>query len=178
MAKPEAEVTDPELKALVAYFKHESAERVGVQHILVSVPAKATPEQIDAATKKANDIKAQLDKGASFGEMAEKFSDDKATAVNGGDAGLVVRGDLKDVDDMLFALPIGGVSGVTKTQRGFQIFRIQEKRAATDIRYAAAKRYLAEYVVRKAEQTELKNFIDGLKKNAKIDVKVDFTKPS
>ena len=178
MAKPEAEAADPEMRGLTSYFKREAAERVGVQHILLSVPEKATTDQIDAAAKKAADVKALLDKGASFGELAEKFSEDKATAANGGDAGMVVRGDLKDVDDMLFALPVGGISGVTRTQRGFQIFRIQEKRAATDIRYVAAKRYLAEYTARKAEKDALASFIDGLKKAAKIDIKADVSKPS
>ena len=177
MAKPDLPA-DADMAALTQYFRQQSAERVSVQHILVAVLDAATTGQIEAASKRAADLKAQLNKGASFGELAEGSSDDKATAPDGGQVGYIWRGEVPDVDALLFSLPVGGISDPVRTKRGFQIFRIQEKRAATDIRYPAASRYLAEQLARKAERDELAGFIGALKKAAKIEIKADFAKPS
>jgi parvulin-like peptidyl-prolyl isomerase len=162
----------PDLDGLARYFKAAVAERVRVQRVLFLVTDRATVAQRRAAARRAEEVKAKLDKGADFADLAELYSDDKRSAAAGGDIGYVLRGDVKDLDDTLFSIPVGGVSGVVETKQGYQIFRIPEKRAASNIRYRAARAFLIEYLVRLAKRVEYVRFVDELKKRAAIDIKI------
>ena len=63
-------------------------------HILIR-----TPEQADAAARakakaQADDLLAQLKKGADFADLAKKFSQDPGSAQNGGDLGFFSKGQM------------------------------------------------------------------------------------
>lgn len=88
-----AEVND---KAIQAYYDSHKAEyaheeMVKAQHILIKVADANNAEQVAAAKKKIIDIKASLDKGQTFGVLAQKFSDDPGSKANGGDLGFLAR---------------------------------------------------------------------------------------
>jgi parvulin-like peptidyl-prolyl isomerase len=85
-------------------------------------------------------------------------------------------GEVKDLDDALFSIPVGGFSGVIKTKQGYEIFRVEEKRAASNIRYAGARKFLADYLIRAAERAEFVRFVEGLRKAAAIDIRAGFAK--
>ena len=181
MDQPDKAVADDaqqaEITALARYFKTNTAERVKIQYILFKTDDKATPEQLAAASKKADEVKAKLDAGANFTDMAIQYSEDKATGPKGGEAGYIVRGQMvKDFEDVLFALPVGVASGVIKTKPGYQIIRVMEKTAAADFRYEGAREYLANYLVRVAAREELARFVQDLKKVAVIEMHADFAK--
>lgn len=57
---------------------------VEVAHILAYVDEGATQEQLDAAKRKIEEIYERVEAGEDFSELAKNFSDDKATAENGG----------------------------------------------------------------------------------------------
>ena len=166
-----------EITALARYFKTNLSERVKIQYILFKTDEKATPEQVAAANKKAEAVKAKLDAGANFADTARQESEDKVTGAKGGEAGYIVRGQMvKDFEDVLFALPVGVVSGVIKTKPGYQIIRVMEKTAAADFTYEGAREYLANHLVRVAAREELARFVQELKKSAVIDLRADFAK--
>ena len=181
LAQPDKAAGDAQqddLLALAQYFRVQLAERVKVQYILLRADEKATPEQLAAAAKKADEVKAKLDKGANFFDTAVQYSEDKVTAPKGGEAGYIVRGQmLKDFEDAVFALPVGAVSGVIKTKLGYQIVRVEEKTAASDFRYEGARDYLANHIVRVEARDELARFVQDLRKSAAIDLRADFAKP-
>lgn len=81
------------------------------------------------AQKQADDIIKQLDAGADFAELAKKESTD-AYASNGGDIGFVSKGQLgiPELDDVIFKLEVGQHSGVIKTQYGFHIVKVTDKK--------------------------------------------------
>jgi parvulin-like peptidyl-prolyl isomerase len=179
MAHPAAASGDAQqadLDGLARDFKAASAERVRVQRVLFRIDEHTTVAQRKAAQQKAQEAKAKLDQGADFADVAEQYSEDKRAAQSGGDIGYVLRGEVKDLDDVLFSLPVGGFSGVVSTKQGYQIFRIGEKRAASNVRYAAARKFLMDYLVRSSERAEYARFVDGLRKAAAIDIKASFAK--
>ena len=183
LAKPDAAPTnDPKENAvdsLARYAKAHMAERVRLRHILVFVDPSATAEARAAASKKAADIKAKLDGGALFVETAKQYSDDKRTAGNGGDAGYIMRGDVKELDDAAFSLSVGGVSGVVSTKLGYEIVKVTEKiAAAEEFQYEDARSYLADYLMRAAEQDAYADFLAGLRKAAHVDLRASFAKPT
>jgi len=53
-------------------------------HIMVSVPKGSSNEDVESASKKANEIYAELQKGGNFEELVKKYSDDPSSNSKGG----------------------------------------------------------------------------------------------
>ena len=86
----EKNIKDSEIKK---YYEEKVFGEVKASHILISINAKsnATDEEKKAAEekalKKANKILEKLNNGEKFADLAKKYSNDEATAINGGDLG-------------------------------------------------------------------------------------------
>jgi peptidyl-prolyl cis-trans isomerase D len=96
-----------------------------VRHILVQVPSDASPEKVETAEKKAEDILARIRKGESFAELAKKYSQDPGSAKEGGDLGFFGRGVMdKAFEKAAFALKVGEVSDPVRTTFGFHLIKL------------------------------------------------------
>lgn len=117
-----AEVGEPSAAEVQAYYNEHQAEfrsgeEVRVRQILVN------DEQL------ANDILAQLRKGADFGALSAEHSR-APNAKRGGEIGYVGRGDLpKMFEDVIFRMQPGSVSDVIRTDSSFHIFKVEDRRA-------------------------------------------------
>ncbi len=109
----------------------EQPEEIRLSEILVATPkldASTPPDdpKLAAAKAKADDLLAQIRKGAGFEDIAKKNSDGP-TAAQGGDLGYFKRGTLnKKLEDTTFAMKAGEVSDVTRTNQGFIILKVVE----------------------------------------------------
>lgn len=102
-------------------------ERVKVRHILLKTADKPQPE-VQAARKKIEDLLKQVKGGADFATLAEKNSDDTASAVKGGDIDWITRGQtVPEFEKAAFTLKPGELSGVITTVYGFHILRVEQK---------------------------------------------------
>jgi len=95
-------------------------------HILISVSATATQADQDAAKAKAEQLLQQVRKNpAKFAELAKKYSQDPGSASNGGDLGFFGRGMMvKPFDDAVFALKVGEISGMVKSDFGYHVIKL------------------------------------------------------
>ena len=94
-------------------------ERIKAKHILVKTEEEAV------------NVKAELDKGADWDELAKKYSTDKSNATRGGDLGYFSRGRMvKEFDDVAFSLEIGKIGGPVKTQFGYHLIKVEDKKPA------------------------------------------------
>ncbi len=123
----------PSSAELQAYFEANrekyATPEVKARHILVSVEQDAPEEKVAEAQKKIEEIKKQLDKGADFAELAKQYSDDKSNAENGGDLGWFGKGVMvKEFEEAAFALDMGKVSAPVRTQFGFHLIKVEDKR--------------------------------------------------
>ena len=111
-------------------------EQVEVRHILIKTPppgpdGKVDPKAVDAARQKAEDILKQLHAGADFAKLAEKDSQDTASAKNGGSLGWIQRGQtVPEFEKVAFSLPKGSTSGIVQTSYGFHIIHVDDKQEA------------------------------------------------
>lgn len=93
-----------------------------------SVPEMVKAKQIelssvDTAQLAMNELKS----GQSFSKVAQTHSIAPGAA-NGGDMGYLSASDLpKELAGILFTLPVGKISGIIKTQFGYQIFLVENK---------------------------------------------------
>lgn len=95
-------------------------------HILVSVPANASKSQQEAAREKSEQLLQELRKTpAKFAVLAKQHSQDLGSAVNGGDLDYFGRGMMvKPFEDAAFALKIGEISELVKTDFGYHIIKL------------------------------------------------------
>lgn len=123
-------VTPRELEQFLARQDSAAAnDQFNVSHILLSLPAAATPEQIAEITKKANDIAKRAAKGEDFGQLAIANSNSQ-TALDGGSLGWRKGSQLPQfILDEVTKMKPGEVSVPLRTPSGFHIVKLNERRS-------------------------------------------------
>ncbi|MGK2856238.1 MAG: peptidylprolyl isomerase, partial [Thermoanaerobaculia bacterium] len=107
----------------------KTRESVRAQHILIPVAPNVAEAQTSAAKAKADALVAQLRGGADFAKLALEHSEDPGSKTQGGDVGWFERGRMvPEFENAAFSLAIGEISEPVKTQFGFHILRVTEKR--------------------------------------------------
>src|SRR4051812_17356735 len=118
-----------------ARFHQQKALKLS--HILVRPPG-ADAAQKAAARAKADAALAEARSGKNFAELAKQYSEDPGAA-KGGDIGWINRGQLPPtLDEAVFAMKKGDVSGVLESPLGYDIFKVDDvkEEKSTDIKEA------------------------------------------
>jgi parvulin-like peptidyl-prolyl isomerase len=103
------------------------------QVVLIPEPADSARE---AAREEAERILQLLRDGEEFEELARRFSDDQGTAQRGGEIGWVRQGErIPEIEEAIFGLSRGGVSGVVETIYGAHILRVDRVRGPERLVY-------------------------------------------
>ena len=98
------------------------ADTVRASHILVSTNGSDS----DAALTAINEIKAKIDGGEDFADLAREHSDCPSGS-NGGDLGPFGRGAMvAEFDKVAFELEVGSVSDAVETQFGYHLIHRTE----------------------------------------------------
>jgi len=102
-------------------------EEVELSRIYI-VP-KPTPAALAQARARAETLLDSLKAGGDFAELAKKYSQDPGSAPQGGDLGLVRRGQfVKEFETAVFGLQEGQISPIVQTEFGFHIIQLLERR--------------------------------------------------
>ena len=105
-------------------------QEVNLGQILVRVPENASPDQIEARRKRAEDALAQIKGGADFAKIAVSFSD-APEALTGGALGYRQQDRLPQLFvDAIASLPKDGVSAIVRSPNGFHILKVIDRRGA------------------------------------------------
>ena len=92
-------------------------EEVKASHILIKDEAKA------------KEVAAKLAKGGDFAALAKEFSEDPGSKENGGDLGYFGKGQMvPEFETVAFGLEKGKTSGLVKSNFGYHIIRLDDKR--------------------------------------------------
>jgi peptidyl-prolyl cis-trans isomerase C len=126
--------------ALMEYYNAHKAdwEEAKGRHILIRMTGSKVPLRdgqkeltMDEALAKTKELRAKIVAGADFAAVAKAESDDTGSGENGGDLGSFTRGQMiGEFDDAAFSLPIGEVSQPIKTEYGYHLIKIDERKAA------------------------------------------------
>ena len=110
-------------------FQHP--EQVHARHILLRVDSTADAATSQQIERRAEGIYRDLMNGADFAALAKEKSEDRGSAVNGGDLGFFSRGQMvAPFDSVAFALKPGETSHPVRTQFGYHIIRVEDHAAA------------------------------------------------
>ena len=123
--------------AAVADFYQKNAaqfatpEVAHARHILVRVDEKASAEDQAKAKARIEAVAARLKAGEDFAAVAKEVSEDPGSAVQGGDLGWFQHGQMvPEFDKAAFALKTGEVSEPVKTQFGWHLILLEERKEA------------------------------------------------
>ncbi|MDU5081578.1 peptidylprolyl isomerase [uncultured Tissierella sp.] len=99
----------------------DQKEEVRARHILVK-----TEDQ-------AKEIKEKISAGEDFAQLAKEHSTDEMTKESGGDLGFFGKGKMvKEFEEEAFGLRIGEISNPVKTDYGYHIIKVEEKKEAKE----------------------------------------------
>jgi peptidyl-prolyl cis-trans isomerase SurA len=102
---------------------------VCASHVLLAIPPAASSAEVAKLQERANTLQAELAAGADFSAYAAAYSADRAAA--DGQLGCFRRGEMVEAfESAAFALPVGGVSSVVRTEFGLHIIKVTDRRAA------------------------------------------------
>ncbi|MGA0532870.1 peptidylprolyl isomerase [Hansschlegelia sp. KR7-227] len=129
-------------------------EEVHARHILVKTEAEA---------KK---VEERLGKGEDFAAIAKEVSIDPGSGKQGGDLGFFGRGQMVPAfEETAFKLEPGKVSEPVKSQFGYHVIKLEEKRTRPVPPFEQVRPQIENYVVRTAQQ----DLILKLRNDAKIE---------
>ncbi len=197
------EITDAEAEKFyknnLAEFKH--SEQVRASHILISADLlqlireyksknknisatdlnKKVEEKMEEQRIKAEKVLAEVKADPdNFEQLAEKYSDDKASGERGGELGFFARETMvKEFSDAAFAMKPDTVSDkLVQSTYGYHIIKVTDRIEAGTTPFVKVKEDIKFYLATKEQMKVLKNLTDGLMKTAKIEYLKEEYKPS
>jgi peptidyl-prolyl cis-trans isomerase C len=154
-AEGKAATTDDAMKKVYEEAAKQIAgeQEVHARHILVETEDEAKA------------VAAELKKGADFAELAKKKSKDPGAA-DGGDLGFFTKDQMvPEFSTVAFALEPGKISDPVKSQFGWHIIKVEEKRNRQAPDFAQVKPQIETYVTRKAQA----EYVAKLRESAKVE---------
>lgn len=144
MLEDYVEITDEEMQEFYESNKDylNEEETVKARHILVET------EEL------ANEVKAKLNEGGDFAELAKEYSTDSSNNQNGGELGYFPRGKMVEAfEDAAFSMDINEVSEPVKTNFGYHIIKVEDKTEAKELTFDEAKEDIRKQIVQQKMPT-------------------------
>lgn len=154
------EVSDAEIEE---YYNNNKAgftveEQVQASHILVE----------DEET--AKEILNKLNNGSDFAELAKEYSLD-GSATRGGNLGFFPRGRMvKPFEEAAFALEVGEISGIVKTDFGYHIIMVTDRQEAGTISLEESRDNIRDTLLHQKQMETLRNYLIELRENAVVEI--------
>lgn len=165
---------------IIKLLDHRSGEQhvitqTHARHILLRPNALATEEEVQAQLQA---LKVRIESGDDFGELAQAHSEDKASAINGGDLGWASPGVMvPQFEEVMAKTPINAISEPFQTQFGWHILQVLERRSydnTEEFKRNNARRQLIERKI--AEEHEI--WLRRLRDEAYVEIRLDSDTPS
>src|ERR1700719_4309954 len=150
-----AATTDDAMKKVYEDASKQIAgeQEVHARHILVETEDEAKA------------IEEELKKGADFAELAKKKSKDPG-ASDGGDLGFFTKDQMvPEFSNVAFSLEPGKISDPVKSQFGWHVIKVEEKRNRKAPEFEQVKSQIETYVARKAQA----DYVTKLREAAKVE---------
>jgi len=124
----DVEVSAPEVDAFFAQYRDSLPQQVAAVHLWsILYPVNVSEHTVDSMKAFAESLRDSIGAGASFEELARRYSAD-GSAASGGDLGWFGKGAMvPEFERAAFGLAQGEVSGVVRTQFGFHLIKSLER---------------------------------------------------
>lgn len=152
-----------------------SVTKTHVRHILIKPNEVLTDED---ARKKLVSLRERIEAGDDFAAVARGHSDDKGSAVNGGDLGFVLPGSLvPEFEEAMKSLDINQLSQPVQTQYGWHLIQVLERKQSDDSGELLRNQAREEIMKRRIEEeTEL--WLRRIRDEAYVEIRLSQPAPS
>lgn len=142
----------------------DSPPGVHLAEIMISTE-KHTPAEAEKLAQKA---RSEIQNGARFADVAKELSD-SASAKEGGDVGFFKQGTISDaISKAIAKVDVGDVSPIIKTQYGYMIFKVLERRVGQRPTFDQIANQVMNYIYDQKVQEGLRPFLTDLRKESYI----------
>lgn len=172
------QVTDTELKQYYESHKDDfrTTPQITLREMLFAVPVTAqgvNVAQDDAAKARAEGVRKRIEAGETFARLAADFSDSPSKA-NGGLIGPIDKTTLSpELQKAVEGLKSGALTPVLRTERGYQLIKIENVSDTTVRPFDEAKADIADKIAGEKRQGEFASYLTKLREEAIIDWKND-----
>lgn len=126
------DVDEAEIKTLYENSKRRftEPEQVKARHILIKPRGEGDDEKkFEEAKNVIQAIYEKVKNGEDFAKLATENSEDTGSAVKGGDLGYFSRGKMvKEFEKVAFSSEVGAISEPVRTQFGYHIIKVEDKK--------------------------------------------------
>lgn len=145
-------------------------EQVRASHILILVPEGADDKTVAAKLKLAEAAAAKAKKG-DFDAVAKELSEEPGAKERGGDLSFFSRGQMvPEFEEAAFTQKVGTISKPVRTQFGWHIIKVTDKKPARIVPFDEAKSEIEQYLKQQDKETAVKSLLDKLQSEAKIEI--------
>ncbi|MEI6872473.1 MAG: peptidylprolyl isomerase [Verrucomicrobiota bacterium] len=146
-------------------------EQVRASHILVAVPADATAEQVGEKKKSAEAIAARVKAGEAFDKLAAELSEDPSAKQNSGDLNFFTREQMvPEFATAAFGMQKGDISDPVKSQFGFHIIQLTDRKDAETMDLETVKPRLLAFLNQRMRDTEVQKILTDLRNKAEVKI--------
>jgi len=146
-------------------------EQVRASHILVAVPADATEEQVGEKKKQADAIAARVKGGEAFDKLAAELSEDPSAKQNSGDLNFFSREQMvPEFANAAFGMQKGEISAPVKSQFGFHIIQLTDRKDAETMGLESVKPRLLAFLNQRMRDTQIQKVLTELREKAEVKI--------
>ena len=159
---------------IIKLMDHRNAERhivtqTRARHILIRTNDLTSDEQ---ARELLLQLRERAAKGEDFAELARTYSDDKASAVDGGDLGWVEKGKMvPEFEKAMLALQPGQYSDAVKTQFGWHLIEVVDRRDV-DVTEEFTKNKVREQIYQRKVEEAGTNWLRKLRDESYVELRL------
>jgi peptidyl-prolyl cis-trans isomerase SurA len=153
--------------------KLETGLSFEARHILFLPTAGAGEDGWQAARRRSEDVYTRVMGGEDFGELARDFSDDSATAKNGGRLGILKRGELApDIEKAILRLSPGEHSPPFRSEVGYHLFELDSKETLAGEQLAQARNQIRDILYKQKYDARLNEWLVEIRSKAIIEMRL------
>ena len=146
-------------------------EQVRASHILVAVPADATEEQVGEKKKLADAIAVRVKGGEAFDKLAAELSEDPSAKQNSGDLNFFTREQMvPEFANAAFGMQKGEISAPIKSQFGFHIIQLTDRKDAETMVLESVKPRLLAFLNQRMRDTQIQKVLTELREKAEVKI--------
>jgi peptidyl-prolyl cis-trans isomerase C len=152
----------------------EKPEQVRASHILVSVQKDAEEAVVTEKKKAAEAILTRVKGGEAFEKLAAELSEDPSAKQNSGDLNFFTKEQMvPEFSQVAFGMKKGDLSEPVRSQFGYHIIQVTDRRDAEKMTLEAVKPQLLMFLNRQKHDQEVQKLLQGIREKADVQVKLE-----
>lgn len=148
----------------------ENPEMVKASHILFMVNKDDSEDVVKKKEAAAKSALARAKKGEDFNKLAKELSEEPGAKDSGGELGFFSKDRMvPEFAEASFTLKPGTIGGPVRTQFGWHVIKVEEKKPAGTTPFVEVKEQIVAYLKNTKERQAVQEILANLRKSAQID---------